>query len=99
MKRYQTNADVSSLIPDHVLHLLSFISLDLIILIGKTLQLSFSLCGSSMRLYASKMGYTLSDQGLYPCGRDQKRVKTWKGSVVHCYTEREVFDALGLEYK
>lgn len=52
-----------------------------------------------MRLYANKMGYTLSDQGLYPCGRDHKRVKTWKGTVIPCYTEKDVFDALGLEYK
>ena len=69
-----------------------------------------------MRLYASKLGYTLSDkvvvvlhwlspvhagvvQGLFRCGRDASRIKVWTGSEIPCFTEREVFEVLNLDYK
>ena len=52
----------------------------------------------SMRLYAEKKGYTLSDHGLAPVQRiDGKKVS--KGMVVPCQTEEAVFKALGLPYK
>jgi len=59
----------------------------------------------SMRYYAQKVkSMTLSDEGLYPCkrkreGGSSKKVKIWKGAMVECGSEKDVFDALGLEYK
>ena len=52
----------------------------------------------SMRLYAEKKGYTLSDHGLAPVQR-VKGEKVSKGMVVPCQTEEAVFKALGLPYK
>ena len=52
----------------------------------------------SMRLYAEKKGYTLSDHGLSPIAK-VKGAKISKGMTVPCLTEEEVFKALGLPYK
>lgn len=51
----------------------------------------------SMRLFANKLGYTLSDHGLRKCHRI-RREKVWQGPTVACYTEEDIFRALGLEY-
>lgn len=52
----------------------------------------------SMRLFARKKGYTLSDHGLYPAYRN-KQEKVWKGENIPCYSEEDVFKALGLQYR
>ena len=52
----------------------------------------------SMRLFAEKKGYTLSDHGLVPTGK-VKKTKVSKGMTVPCQTEEEVFKALGLPYR
>ena len=52
----------------------------------------------SMRLWARKLGYTLSDHGLYPALR-HKNEKVWTGQNISCYTEEEVFKVLQLDYK
>ena len=53
----------------------------------------------SMRLFASKKGYTLSDKGIALCIRDSKRAKFAVGQMIPCYSEREIFQLLGLVYK
>lgn len=50
----------------------------------------------SMRLYAKKLGYTLSDHGLVPA---EENKNTLRLNNVACETEEEVFKVLGLEYK
>jgi DNA polymerase lambda len=45
----------------------------------------------SMRLYAGKKGFTLSDHGLFPVLRALKNQKVWKGDLIPCLTEEEVF--------
>lgn len=52
----------------------------------------------SMRLFARKKGYTLSDHGLHPAFRF-KNQKIWEGENIPCYTEEDVFKVLGLDYK
>jgi hypothetical protein len=51
----------------------------------------------SMRYYAKKKRWTLSDHGLAPAVR-VKGDKVWTGSSIFCRTERDVFEALGLNY-
>jgi len=52
----------------------------------------------SMRLFARKKGLTLSDHGLHPSVR-KKQEKLWVGQNIPCYTEEEVFKALGIQYR
>jgi DNA polymerase/3'-5' exonuclease PolX len=53
----------------------------------------------SMRLYAKKKGWSLSDHGLCEVLRvDEKGSKTQVGPSLRCISEEEVFWALGLEY-
>jgi DNA polymerase lambda len=52
----------------------------------------------SMRLFAEKKGYTLSDHGLIPVSKAGGS-KLSKGISIPCKTEEEVFKALGLPYK
>ena len=52
----------------------------------------------SMRLFADKKGFTLSDHGLIPTSK-AKGSKVSKGIGIPCQTEEEVFKALGLPYK
>lgn len=56
----------------------------------------------SMRSYADKTGFKLTDKGLFRCtlSRDAKgkRIKLPSENIV-CYTEAEIFSALGLPYK
>lgn len=53
----------------------------------------------SIRLFAGKKGYSLSDHGLYPVHKIDRLSKI-KGTVtLPCYTEEDVFEALGLQYK
>jgi hypothetical protein len=63
----------------------------------------------SMRLWAKKLGWTLSDKGLMPAFRMSKRSdssteykyqneKVWTGDSLVCHTEEEIFQALGLVY-
>ena len=51
----------------------------------------------SMRFYAKRCGWTLSDHGLSPANRAAGD-KVWVGSSVVCRTERDVFDAMGLDF-
>ena len=52
----------------------------------------------SMRLFAEKKGYTLSDHGLAPVQKIGGS-KITKGMSIPCHTEEEVFKALGIPYK
>lgn len=52
----------------------------------------------SMRLFAEKKGYTLSDHGLARIGK-VKGEKVAKGMGIPCETEEDVFKALGLPFK
>lgn len=52
----------------------------------------------SMRLFARNKGYTLSDHTLVPTNIVNNE-NVWKGKGVVCFTEEDVFKALGLEYK
>ena len=51
----------------------------------------------SMRFYAKRCGWTLSDHGLSPANRAAGD-KVWVGSTVVCRSERDVFDAMGLDF-
>ena len=51
----------------------------------------------SMRFYAKRCGWTLSDHGLQPASRAAGS-KVWVGSTVVCRSERDVFDAMGLDF-
>merc|ERR1712190_269518 len=51
----------------------------------------------SMRLFARRMGYTLSDHGLCECRRFRNE-RVWLGPSVDCRNEQDIFSALGLEY-
>ena len=53
----------------------------------------------SMRLYASKLGYSLNDKGLVRCIRDSKRKKIATGERIVCYSEQDIFKILGLPFK
>lgn len=53
----------------------------------------------SMRLFARKKGYSLSDHGLVPVERGGGNGVLWKGGVVSVGNEEEIFGVLGLEYK
>ncbi|CAD8084561.1 unnamed protein product [Paramecium sonneborni] len=53
----------------------------------------------SMRLWAQKIGYSLSDHGLYPTQRGSNNKKQWKGEVIPCEEEIDVYRILGLQYK
>ena len=48
----------------------------------------------SMRLWARRHRYQLSDKGLFP-----KYTEDLVGPCVPCKTEKDIFDALGLDYK
>ena len=52
----------------------------------------------SMRLFARKKGYTLSDHGLHPAFRLRNQ-KIWEGENIPCFTEEDVFKVLGLDYR
>ena len=49
----------------------------------------------SMRELAKKKGYTLSDYGMFPIGENHSNEKL----RIPVYTEEEVFNLLGLEWK
>ena len=53
----------------------------------------------SMRLFAQKKGYSLSDYGLFPVLRDGANDKIAASHGIPCSTEEEVFEALHLPYK
>ena len=54
----------------------------------------------SMRLFADKKGYTLSDHGMVPNSKaSTSGQKLSKGIGIPCQTEEEVFKFLGLPYK
>lgn len=53
----------------------------------------------SMRLFARKKGYSLSDHGLYAVNRIDNKNKITAPLAIPCYTEEEVFAALNLEFK
>ncbi|EGR33773.1 DNA-directed polymerase lambda, putative, partial [Ichthyophthirius multifiliis] len=53
----------------------------------------------SMRLFARKKGFSLSDNGLFPVQRCPNKVKVVSGETICCYTEKDVFDALHLKYQ
>jgi DNA polymerase/3'-5' exonuclease PolX len=52
----------------------------------------------SMRLFASKVGYNLSDLGLYKVNGFRKN-KVPTGTSIVCANEEEIFKVLGLDYK
>jgi len=52
----------------------------------------------SMRLYAHKLGHSLSDHGLVPVSR-VGREKHEVGPSKVCLTEKDIFDKLGLDYR
>ena len=52
----------------------------------------------SMRLFARKKGFSLSDHGICPVERNGNG-KIWSGSAIAMYSEVEIFDFLGLTYK
>jgi hypothetical protein len=51
----------------------------------------------SMRFYAKKQGWTLSDHGLAQAQRVNGQ-RIWTGQSIACSTENEVFEAMGLTY-
>jgi DNA polymerase lambda len=53
----------------------------------------------SMRLFAQKKGYSLSDYGLNPVIAKDKKDRIATGTSVPCPTEEDVFKALNLPYK
>eukprot|EP00516_Mucochytrium_quahogii_P003258 CAMPEP_0203750548 /NCGR_PEP_ID=MMETSP0098-20131031/4766_1 /ASSEMBLY_ACC=CAM_ASM_000208 /TAXON_ID=96639 /ORGANISM=" , Strain NY0313808BC1" /LENGTH=569 /DNA_ID=CAMNT_0050639903 /DNA_START=121 /DNA_END=1830 /DNA_ORIENTATION=+ len=54
----------------------------------------------SMRYYAKVSGYSMDDTGLYKALRHGKdKVAKATESLIQCQTEKQVFDALGLEYR
>ena len=53
----------------------------------------------SMRLFADKKGFSLSDHGLTPTIKAAGGLKVSKGINIPCQTEEAVFKALGLPYK
>jgi DNA polymerase lambda len=50
----------------------------------------------SMRFYAKKKKWTLSDHGLAPAVR-VRGSKVWSGKSVYCRTEEDIFTALGIQ--
>ena len=53
----------------------------------------------SLRLWAHKAGWTLSDQGLRPALRDGEGKRPWDGLSIACDTEADVFAAMGVPYR
>lgn len=53
----------------------------------------------SMRLYAKRNGFHLSDKGLFRAARDNYDNPVNVSGIIPCRTEREIFQHLGLEYK
>ena len=53
----------------------------------------------SMRFYAEKKGYTLSDHGLVPLDKIEDGGKITSELSIPCETEEEVFKVLGLPFK
>jgi DNA polymerase/3'-5' exonuclease PolX len=53
----------------------------------------------SMRLYARKLGYSLSDHGLAVVERNAGNEKIWRGGEVGVGNEEEIFGFLGLGYR
>ena len=53
----------------------------------------------SMRFYANKIGFRLSESGLYPVIRNSKKEVIHKGFPVHASSEEDIFNLLGLEYR
>mmetsp|Transcript_14692 Transcript_14692/g.10592 ORF Transcript_14692/g.10592 Transcript_14692/m.10592 type:complete len:85 (+) Transcript_14692:1475-1729(+) len=53
----------------------------------------------SMRLFAQKKGYSLSDYGLTPVLKAKGGEKVAQFASIPCPTERDVFKALNLDYK
>eukprot|EP00483_Globobulimina_turgida_P006357 UN06367 len=53
----------------------------------------------SMRYFAKKKGYTLSDTMLAPAIRhNNSKIVTFTQRAIKCQTENEIFEALGLKY-
>ncbi len=52
----------------------------------------------SMRWFANRKGFTLSDHGLSPAVRVAGAGRIWTGPSIYCRTERDIFKALGLEF-
>lgn len=53
----------------------------------------------SMRLYAKRHGFHLSDKGLFRAARDNFDNPVSVSAIIPCKTEREIFQHLGLDYK
>jgi len=53
----------------------------------------------SMRLFARKLGYSLTDRELRRVIRQKQNVKLNMGTPVKCESEQDIFEALGLEYR
>lgn len=53
----------------------------------------------SMRMFAKKKGYNLSDHALTPVERTSSDKKGWEGANIICYTEQDIFKFLKLEYR
>ena len=52
-----------------------------------------------MRLFASKIGYQLSDHGLYAIEKNhKKKIVSAKGASVCCEREEDVFKFLKIKY-
>ena len=52
----------------------------------------------SMRLFARKKNYSLSDHSLTPVERTTGMKQVWEGRNIVCYTEKDIFEFLGLDY-
>jgi DNA polymerase lambda len=52
----------------------------------------------SMRLFARKKGYSLSDHALVPV-EHRPGAEKWQGQEVICFTEQDIFRFLGLDYR
>jgi len=50
----------------------------------------------SMRWFAGKVGYRLSEKALYPVIRNAKHEVVARGAPIRCLTEQDIFHALGL---
>eukprot|EP00923_Selenidium_pygospionis_P046914 GHVN01080986.1.p1 GENE.GHVN01080986.1~~GHVN01080986.1.p1 ORF type:complete len:876 (-),score=240.63 GHVN01080986.1:152-2779(-) len=53
----------------------------------------------SMRLYARRLGYSLSDKEIIPVHRVRMGEKHQTGAAIACHSERDIFDVLGLNYR
>jgi DNA polymerase/3'-5' exonuclease PolX len=52
----------------------------------------------SMRLFAMKKGFCLSDHGMCRAEKIAGNIVS-EGPNIECYTEEEIFDSLGIKYK